>query len=196
MKIIRGFKIGGLQQKIFNLMLIFIIALISAYAAVAAYQQKNLTAVVQRASAEQQASITAVSEQTMEAVLETSMSRSTALQAYIANDLFADVQTDVRTLQTFAEELFEHSGSFPAHPYAEPDPNNDGIPSVQIQHEEGVDPSGSEDLGLVANMSEVMLAMFESSDKLSSCLQDQADRKDVVKTAPRVQTALRQRPVK
>ena len=169
MKIIRGIKIGGLQQKVFNLMLIFIIALISAYAAVAAYQQKNLTAVVQRASAEQQASITAVSEQTMEAVLETSMSRSTALQAYIANDLFADVQTDVRTLQTFAEELFEHSGSFPAHPYAEPDPNNDGIPSVQIQHEEGVDPSGSEDLGLVANMSEVMLAMFESSDKLNSC---------------------------
>ena len=169
MKIIRGIKIGGLQQKVLNLMLIFIIALISAYAAVAAYQQKNLTAVVQRASAEQQASITAVSEQTMEAVLETSMSRSTALQAYIANDLFADVQTDVRTLQTFAEELFEHSGSFPAHPYAEPDPNNDGIPSVQIQHEEGVDPSGSEDLGLVANMSEVMLAMFESSDKLNSC---------------------------
>ena len=169
MKIIRGIKIGGLQQKVLNLMLIFIIALISAYAAVAAYQQKNLTAVVQRASAEQKASITAVSEQTMEAVLETSMSRSTALQAYIANDLFADVQTDVRTLQTFAEELFEHSGSFPAHPYAEPDPNNDGIPSVQIQHEEGVDPSGSEDLGLVANMSEVMLAMFESSDKLNSC---------------------------
>ena len=51
MKIIRGIKIGGLQQKVLNLMLIFIIALISAYAAVAAYQQKNLTAVVQRASA-------------------------------------------------------------------------------------------------------------------------------------------------
>ncbi len=169
MKIIRGIKIGGLQQKIFNLMLIFIIALIAAYAAVAAYRQKNLTAVVQRASAEQQASITAVSDQTMKTVLETSMSRSTALQAYIANDLFADVQTDVRTLQAFAEELFAHSGSFSAHPYAEPNPGNDGIPSAQIQHEEGVDPSDSEDLGLVANMSEVMLAMFESSDKLNSC---------------------------
>ena len=60
MKIIRGIKIGGLQQKIFNLMLIFIVALIGAYATVAVYQQKNLTAVVQEASAEQQASITTV----------------------------------------------------------------------------------------------------------------------------------------
>ena len=34
MKIIRGIKIGGLQQKIFNLILIFIIALIGTYTAV------------------------------------------------------------------------------------------------------------------------------------------------------------------
>ena len=45
MKVIKGIKFGGLQQKIFNLMLIFIILLIGAYAAVAAYQQKNLTSV-------------------------------------------------------------------------------------------------------------------------------------------------------
>ena len=37
MKIIRGIKIGGLQQKILNPMLIFIIALIGAYAAVLYY---------------------------------------------------------------------------------------------------------------------------------------------------------------
>ena len=169
MKIIRGLKIGGLQQKIFNLMLVFIIALIAAYTAVAVYQQRNLTAVVQEANAGQQASITEVSEQTMKAVLETSMTRQTALQAYIANDLFNDVQTDVLTLKAFAEELFLHRDSFPDHPYAEPDPANDGIPSAQIQHEAAVDPADSGDLGLVANMSEVMLAMFESSDKLNSC---------------------------
>ena len=61
MRIIKGIKVGGLQQKIISLFLLFIIALIGAYAAVAAYQQKNLTAVVQEASVEQQASITAVS---------------------------------------------------------------------------------------------------------------------------------------
>ena len=169
MKIIRGLKIGGLQQKIFNLMLIIIAILIGIYTAFYFYQQKNLTQVVQEASVEQQASITAVSEETMAAVLNTSLSRTTALQAYIADDLFADVRTDVETLRAFATELFAHAESFDAHPFSEPDPALDGTPTVQMQHEQGVDPEASEDLGLVANMSEIMLAMFRSSNKLSSC---------------------------
>ena len=169
MKIIRGLKIGGLQQKIFNLMLLIIAVLVGIYTAFYFYQQKNLTQVVQEASVEQQASITAVSEETMAAVLNTSLSRTTALQAYIADDLFADVRTDVETLRAFAAELFAHAESFSAHPFSEPDSALDGTPTVQMQHEKGVDPEASEDLGLVANMSEIMLAMFRSSNKLSSC---------------------------
>ena len=83
MKYIKGIAIGGLQQKIFNLMVIFIAALIAAYAAVAVFQQRNLSGIVEDAAGQQQAAITAVSEQTMDAVLQTSMSRTTALQAYI-----------------------------------------------------------------------------------------------------------------
>lgn len=175
MKIIRGFKIGGLQQKIFNLMLIFIVLLVGAYLAVAVWQQKNLAKIVQEAGDKQQESIINVSEQTMESVLETSMVQSTALQAYIADNLFDDVRADVLTLQTFAEELFEHADSFSDHPVYEPVAANDGIPSVQLQHEAAVNPEDSETLGLLANMSEVMLAMFENSDKLSSCLAATAD---------------------
>ena len=169
MKIIRGIKIGGLHQKIFNLMLIIILSLIGAYATVAVYQQRSLSGVVQEASAQQQGSITAISEETMKAVLDSSMLRSTALQAYIADDLFADVESDVLTLQTFARELFGHAEQFSAHPYYEPDPANAGRASVQMQHEAEVDPADSEMLGLAANMSEIMLAMFENSGKLNSC---------------------------
>lgn len=175
MRIIRGIKLGGLQQKVFNLMLIFIVALIGAYAAVSVYQQKNLTGVVQEASIEQQASITAVSEETMEAVLDASTTQSTALQAYIADELFADVRTDVLTLQAFAEELFKNADSFSDHPIYAPSAANDGRPSALLVHEAGVDPADSETLGLVANMSEIMLAMYEASDKLSSLFVGTAD---------------------
>ena len=169
MKIIKGIKIGGLQQKIFNLMLFFILALIGVYSVVSIYQRNNLTQVVQEANDRQQMSITEVSEETMLSVLESSMARTTALQAYIANDLFSDVRTDVKTLQALATELFAHAESFDPHPYAAPDPSKAGTATVQMQHEEGVDPASSRDLGLVANMSEIMLAMYEQSDKLSSC---------------------------
>ena len=169
MKIFKGYKIGGLQTKIFNLVLIFILALVGAYAIVAVWQQRSLSSIVQESAQLQQESIVDVSERTMEAVLSASLTQSTALQAYIADDLFGEVRTDVLTLQAFATELFGHADSFPPHPYYAPDPKNAGVPSVQMQHEEGVDPADSEALGLAANMSEIMLAMFKNSDKLNSC---------------------------
>ena len=175
MKVIRGIKFGGLQQKIFNLMLIFIVLLIGAYTAVAVYQQRNLTGVVQEVSVEQQGAITEVSEATMKAVLNTSMARSTALQAYIADDLFSDVRSDVLTLQAFAEELFAHADSLEDHPVNPPSASNDGVVTAQLIHEDGVDPASSDTLGLVANMSEIMTAMFEASDKLSSVFVGTAD---------------------
>ncbi len=175
MKVIRGFKIGGLQQKIFNLVLIFILLLIGVYAAVSVYQQRNLSRIVREANEEQQASMTKISEDTMKAVLDASMTKTVALQAYIANDLFMDVKTDVLVLQTVAEGLYEHPELFPAHPWSLPDPKKDGTPSAAVQHEAGVDPEKSESLGLAANMTEMMLSMFENSDKLSSCFIATAD---------------------
>ena len=175
MKIIRGIKIGGLQQKIFNLILIFMAALIGIYTAVSLYQQKTLAAVVQETGAEQQNAIEAVSQETMRAVLDSSMVKTNALQGYIANDLFADVQTDVMTLQVFANGLFAHEESFAPHPFAPPDPAKDGVVTVQALHEAGVDPESSRSLALAANMSEVMQAMFESSGKLNSCFIGTAD---------------------
>lgn len=175
MKIIRGFKIGGLQQKIFNLMLIFILALIGAYAAVSVWQQRNLAGVVEESSARQQESIARVSEETMEAVLSTSMTQSTALQAYIADDLFGDVRTDVLTLQAFATELFEQADSFTAHPVQPPLKANDGKASAMVIHAPGAETTDSELLGLVGNMSEIMVSMFDASDKLSGCFVGTAD---------------------
>ena len=69
MKIIKVIKIGGLQQKIFNLMLVFILLLVGAYVAVSVWQQRSLTNIVKESGARQQESITAVSEETMNAVL-------------------------------------------------------------------------------------------------------------------------------
>ncbi len=168
MKTIWGIKFGGLQQKIFNLMLIFIVVLLGAYSAVAYYQHKKLAAVVEDASVEQQDSIRSVSEQTMEAVLNSSMTQTTALQAYIANDVFSDVQGDVQTLKFYAETLFDHADRFPDRKVTAPTAVNEGVLSVQLIHEDGVDPSESETLGLVANMSEIMKSIYQSSDMISS----------------------------
>jgi predicted S18 family serine protease len=66
MKNIRGIKNGGQQQKIFNLMLIIIIALIGVYAAVSVYQQRNLSDICAENRRGAAGVIAAVSAETME----------------------------------------------------------------------------------------------------------------------------------
>ena len=175
MKTIKGLKIGGLHQKVFNLVLLFILLLMGVYSAVTAWHQRNLSEIVQDAGEKQQEAIIDVSEQTMETVLNLSMTRTTALQGYIADDLFNDVKTDVLTLQAFATELFEYADIFSPHPVDAPSAANDGKPAVMLIHEKDADPANSESLALVGNMSEIMLAMYEASDKLSSIFVGTAD---------------------
>ena len=168
-------RIGGLQQKIFSLVLITVLVLVGTFAGVSAYQQHELKQVVQRANLEQQASIEAISQQTMADTLDSLISRTTALQAYIADELFADVRADVLTLQTFASQLFIHEDSFSPETVAPPSNENEGVPSAQLISEEGADPASSSLLGTVAHMKEIMLAMYGNSDRMSSVFVGTAD---------------------
>jgi sigma-B regulation protein RsbU (phosphoserine phosphatase) len=168
-------KIGGLQQKIFNLVLITMLVLVGTFAGVSAYQQQELSKVVRQANLEQQASMEAISQQTMADTLNSLISRTTALQAYIADELFADVRADVLTLQTFAAQLFIHEGSFAPGTVAPPSAENEGTPTAQLISEEGADPASSPLLGTVAHMQEIMLAMYGNSDRMSSVFVGTAD---------------------
>ena len=123
-------KIGGLQQKIFSLVLITVLVLVGTFAGVSAYQQQELSKVVRQANLEQQASMEAISQQTMADTLNSLISRTTALQAYIADELFADVRADVLTLQTFAAQLFIHEDSFAPETVAPPSAENEGVPII------------------------------------------------------------------
>ncbi len=170
-----GLTLGGLQQKILNLVLIFLLALMAVYAGVTIYQSNRLTRVVNDASSEQQEAIEKVSGNTMHQVIDGSMTKTNALQAYIADDMFIDIKTDVATLQSLATGLFEHMGSFEPAEAALPDPAKDGTLSAQVLCEEGVDYTKSEYLGVAAHMSETMMAMCERSEYLSNCFIGLAD---------------------
>ena len=175
MRFFHGIKLGGLQQKIFNLLLIFMALLIVVSVVSSVYQRNSLDKIVNEANDKQQSAITGISQSTLEAVLNSTMYKSTAFQAYIANDMFGELRTDVLTMQAIAEDLFERAESLSDISAYAPDSERNGTASIRIQHEEGVDPDASEKLGIVANMSEIMLAMFENSDKLSSCYVATAD---------------------
>ena len=170
-----GFTIGGLQQKILNLVLIFMLAMIGVFSAVSFYQSKKLSKTVKEARDEQQQAIETVSQDTMHQVINGTLVKTTALQAYIADDMFADLKSDVMTMQTLAQQLFSHKDTITPHPFSLPDASKNGQPTAQVLHEKGVDYKNSKYLGVAAHMSESMIAMYKSSGKLSNCFIGLAD---------------------
>ena len=171
MKKVGKIVLGGLYQKIYNLALYSIILVIAAYTAVLIYQASHLGTLFNETNAKQKDSIAEISRQTMDSVLSSTMAGSTQMQAYIANDLFTDVADKVMMLGDYAEKIFADPESYPFHEYAMPDPAKDGEISVQMLIDEDArlnDPEVKSRLGLIANMSDMLVSLYQIGG-LNSC---------------------------
>ncbi len=119
----------------------------------------------------QKEAITAISTETMDAVIARSLTDNTRMQARIADDMFSDTADTVNTLGDFTRMLFEAQARYPAREAELPDAALDGTASVQLLTEEGVDltdPDVAQKLGLIANLSEVMLSLYANAE-VDSC---------------------------
>ena len=171
MKKIKNFKFGGIQQKVFGLVIATIVLLVAAFAAVIIYQSNNLTNVVRDTSASQEQSITSISEETMLSVLDTNLTQSTQMQAYIAGDLFGEAVRVVNVVADYTGKLLADPEDYPVRAYALPDKAKNGEISVQVLTEAGIDltdPVISSKLGLIANLSDLMIAIYADSN-VDSC---------------------------
>ncbi len=171
MKKFKSFVIGGIQQKIFNLVLVFLLLTMAAYTVVILHQTNSLNVLVTETSDRQKQSIADISRQTMDAVISQSQSQSTQMEAMLADDMFKDLGAAVRMLADYAEKLFASPGDFGAREYAPPDKSADGRITVQLLTEENIDvtdPGIAGRLGLAANMSELMAALYDTAG-INSC---------------------------
>ena len=164
MKKIFGIKIGGLHQKILLLVLINLIVFVLIFAALSIYQGNTLADIVGNARTQQQEAITQVSEDTMHQVIESSLTKSNSMQAYIADEMFSSVRKDVYTLQTLAESVFENRDNIEPGEVQLPDPAADGSVTAQVLYSEGVDYTKSEYLPYAAHLTGMMKAMYTSAE--------------------------------
>ena len=95
MKKVMNLVIGGLQTKIFNLVLTTILLMVAAYTAVIVYQAKSLRLLSEETNEQQRSSIEAISGQTMNAVAVESLNRTAELEAAVADSTFRTVAKDV-----------------------------------------------------------------------------------------------------
>ena len=127
MKKLFGFKIGGLRQKIFSLVMIMFIIMTVLLVCMTLYEDHFLNKVVYEAGQEQENAIRDVSTSTMHQVLENSMINSNSMQASIADDMFNDVRCDVLTLQSVAQGLFSNKSIVVPYSVNPPDPADPGF---------------------------------------------------------------------
>ncbi len=171
MKKIKNIVIGGIQQKVFNLVLITIILMMAVNTVVIVYEAGRIGRLETETNALITDSITTISQQTMDGVLHKSLTQSTRMQANIADDLFADTVGVVRMLADYAGHIFADPSAYSLRAVSPPDPSKDGEISVQLLTEAGVDvtsPATAWRLGLIGNMADMMTALYANAN-VDSC---------------------------
>ena len=166
MRKFRKITIGGIESKIFNLILITVILLSVAFLAVSLYRSSMLANLTAETSARQQETTSAIISGTMDQVMDSTMKSSSEMEAIIVDEMFRDVQTRVTLVADYAAKVFSDPDSFPAKAYAGPDPSLGGQIVAQVLWADGVDPQDpaiAERTGLLANLSETMVSMCKAT---------------------------------
>ena len=171
MRKIKNLVIGGIENKIFNLVLLTVILVAAVYSVVIVYQTNNLRDLVEKTNKEQKDSITEISDNTMYQVVANNLVTDTRLKATIADDRFREAKSNVLMLGEYAAHLFDEPESVKPQKVSRPDASKDGQVTVQLMSEDGVtltDPDLSARIGLIANMSDMLEAIFKNTDLSSS----------------------------
>lgn len=172
MKKIWKVVIGGIQSKIFNLMLFMFLTVAGAYLAVILYQSSQLNDLVTSTNNRQVSSIRDISEDTMNEMIEGNLLRITDLNAKSIDNTFQTLQSHVEFMNEYASRLFTDPDAFKPVYISEPDPANQGYTTAQIVYDEGVDRDSESirnTIGLIGNMSNLMETLYNSFYNLNSC---------------------------
>ena len=161
MRKFKNFVIGGIQSKVFNLILYTVFLLTAAFIALSIYQNNTLSQLVADSSQKQQEAIGEITGRVMDVVVDQSLERTNRTEAAIVDAMFTDEARRVLFLADYATKLFAHPENYEPKPYSGPRAEDDGKWTAKVIYAPGVDPEDPAvkgKLGLVANMAEIMLS--------------------------------------
>ena len=171
MRKFRNWVIGGIESKTALLILIAILLTAALFMAVSQSQNSMLSELAAETGRRQQDSMTDITASVIDTVIEENMGRITELEAMLTDDMFRDLEVRVRLMADYAQKLFDSPDEAARAPYAGPDAANDGVLTAQVLLAEDADPAALEDrLGLIANMSELMLSLCKANGTDNACV--------------------------
>ena len=170
MRKIRNLVIGGIENKLFNLILISVLLITAAFLAAIQYQSRMLSQLTAETSARQIGSITETTTEVIKQAAEQSMSQTTELSAMLSDEVFHGLENRVQMLGDYAYKIFSDPDHTMEAPYAPPDASKDGEVTAQMILADSVEEQEIADrLHLAANMSDMMVSLFDASEATNSC---------------------------
>lgn len=106
MKRIKKLLFGSIRSKFFLLILITMALFAANFFGVTAYQNYRLSQLASETSRKQQASIAEITNTVMTEEIRSDLTRVTALEAMIADDIFLDAKSRVTLVSQFAARMF------------------------------------------------------------------------------------------
>lgn len=163
--------IGGIENKVLNLILVTVIILAAAFFAVTAYNSRMLAKLTEQTNQKQLDAITTSTAQMIDQVVDSTMAQTTELGAKITDELFNGLGVRVNMLGEYAGKLFSGDVDVRPVPYKAPDPEKEGEVRAQLILADGVKmtPHLKQRLGIAANMSDMMISLFGASEVTNSC---------------------------
>ena len=169
MKRFKNLVIGGIQTKIFNLILITVLLIAAVFLGVTVIHGKMLSQLTAETGQRQREAILEITDEVMEKVVERSMGTTLQQRAALSDELFSDLATRVEMLADYAERVLSEPDTVPAS-YEGPDPARDGETYAQMILADGVrEEAIANKLGRIATMSDLMETMFDASEETNSC---------------------------
>ena len=158
--------IGGIQNKLFNIVLLSVILLAIVFVGVMQYQSKMLTRLTAETNQKQEASVSGIATAVLDETIRSSMLRSTSNEAARANELFDDLKFRVQLMGEYAGKLLSNADQVPAAAYYEPDAAMDGTLSAMVLYandDAAADEALAVKIGVAANMTDMMIAVCSAS---------------------------------
>ena len=171
MKKIRNLVIGGIENKVFNLILVAVFLTALAFMGGFLYQNKMLTDLSNESSQKQKEAIAETTGMVMDQVVTLSLSRNTETESMLVDEFFHGLQTRVEMLAQYAQKLYNDPESVTPASFEGPDPAKNGEITAQLILAEGteMDDALAQRIGIAADMTDMMVSMFGASEETNSC---------------------------
>ena len=170
MKTFKNLVIGGIENKVVNLILVTIIVISAAFMGMSLYQNKMLEDVNAETISKQEQALTDITNGIMNDIVNQSMDQTTELKAQMADEVFHNLAVRVEMMGEYAGKLFRDPSSVGREEYAAPDKSQDGQLVCQTILADDVNEEEIADrIGLAANMTDMMTTLFGSNADTNSC---------------------------